>query len=137
MIMKMRDMMKRKNGQKGFTLVELIVVMAILAVLAAIAVPKYNGIQVTAKVKADGATAQSIARAARIQQLESASGAAVATVSTNYMDVPAKIQSGTGGFTLGGGGSAKYTVKFTPTLSPYDTEQTVTEGETWTPVEKS
>ena len=56
MIMKMRDMMKRKNGQKGFTLIELIVVMAILAVLAAIAVPRYTGMLEQTKVKADAAT---------------------------------------------------------------------------------
>lgn len=55
MIIKMRDMMKRKNGQKGFTLIELIVVMAILAVLAAIAVPRYASILSASKTKADNA----------------------------------------------------------------------------------
>ena len=63
MIMKMRDMMKRKNGQKGFTLIELIVVMAILAILAAIAVPKYNNITADAQKKADQASARIIASA--------------------------------------------------------------------------
>lgn len=58
MIMKMREIMKRKNDQKGFTLIELIVVMAILAVLAAIAVPKYTGILADSKVKADAANVQ-------------------------------------------------------------------------------
>jgi prepilin-type N-terminal cleavage/methylation domain-containing protein len=53
MITKIRDMMKRKNGQKGFTLVELIVVMAILAVLAAIAVPRFGTVLTDSKSKAD------------------------------------------------------------------------------------
>ena len=60
MIMKMRDMLKRKNGQKGFTLVELIVVMAILAILAAIAVPRYTSVQEKAKLSAHMANIRTI-----------------------------------------------------------------------------
>ena len=66
MIIKMRDMMKRKNGQKGFTLIELIVVMAILAVLAAIAVPRYSGIQTDANKKAVVANIKTINSAAQV-----------------------------------------------------------------------
>ncbi len=66
MIMKMRDLMKKKNGQKGFTLVELIVVMAILAVLAAIAVPRYTDMLSDAKTKADTANQQLIKKAAEL-----------------------------------------------------------------------
>ncbi|MCB7059655.1 prepilin-type N-terminal cleavage/methylation domain-containing protein, partial [Eggerthella lenta] len=38
-------MKKGKNRTKGFTLVELICVIAILGILVAIAVPSYRGIQ--------------------------------------------------------------------------------------------
>ncbi|NLN86540.1 MAG: prepilin-type N-terminal cleavage/methylation domain-containing protein, partial [Syntrophomonadaceae bacterium] len=32
------------DRQRGFTLVELVIVMAVLVVLAAIAIPRYNGV---------------------------------------------------------------------------------------------
>jgi prepilin-type N-terminal cleavage/methylation domain-containing protein len=39
---------KRRMNQKGFTLIEIIAVLVILAVMAAIAVPKYLNMQTTA-----------------------------------------------------------------------------------------
>lgn len=68
MLMKMRDMMKRKNGQKGFTLIELIVVMAILAVLAAIAVPRYTNATLAAKASAHLANIRTIESAVMMFQ---------------------------------------------------------------------
>ena len=66
MVMKMRNMMKRENGQKGFTLIELIVVMAILAILAAIAIPKYSAILQQSKFKANDSNVDMIAHAAEM-----------------------------------------------------------------------
>ena len=48
---------KRK---KGFTLIELIIVIAIIAILAAIAIPNFLAIQRKARVKADIATGKTI-----------------------------------------------------------------------------
>lgn len=56
-------MKKNVKRKKGFTLIEILIVISIIAVLAAIAVPKYTSIQKDAKVKADIASAKVIADA--------------------------------------------------------------------------
>lgn len=54
-------MLKRIKNQKGFTLIELIVVIAILGILAAILIPRFAGVQDTAKKSADESSVQQIA----------------------------------------------------------------------------
>lgn len=115
--------------QEGFTLVELVIVMAVLVVLAAIAIPRYNGVLNESKVKSDGVTAAGIVSAARIQ--ETSSGEPVQGmegIDEDYFE-PGKEPTSGGEFALSGGGNDPYEVKWTPTVGKYSgIEQSLTEG---------
>lgn len=65
--------MKKVNNKKGFTLAELLVVLAILAVLVAIAVPLFTGAIGEARQTAIDANKRAIKSAALIQIMNDAS----------------------------------------------------------------
>lgn len=57
---------KNVKTSKGFTLVELIIVLAVLGIIAAIVVPRFAKAQNDTKKKADIATAKGLAKAAEM-----------------------------------------------------------------------
>lgn len=58
------------GSKKGFTLIELIVVLAVLAIIMAIAVPSFAGVREEAKVDSDMATLASIAKLAEFEYVK-------------------------------------------------------------------
>ena len=56
----------RKLDTKGFTLIEVMVVIAILGIIALIAIPRFAGVQERSRVNADASTAGQIIKIARV-----------------------------------------------------------------------
>ena len=84
-----------RRNQKGFTLVELVVVIAILGILAAIAVPRFVSTLNEAEATADAATVRAVQGAVDIYYLENGSYPTLTQLENgNYLDDTPTLNDG-------------------------------------------
>ncbi len=71
---------QKNMNKKGFTLVELIIVIAVMAILAAIVIPRMGGVTTTFKQRADKESAEMLAR--QLEVIVQSGGTSVTATST-------------------------------------------------------
>ena len=74
------------SSKKGFTLIELIIVIAILGIIALIAIPNLAGIRQRSQINADIRTGEQIGKSVRIWQTDTAAGTRVVPTTATKLD---------------------------------------------------
>lgn len=91
----------KKNNKKGFTLVELVIVVAVMAILVAVAIPTISSITTTAQNAVDDSNARTIESVIKLYEAkqDAAQGTSVtidgAAVRAALLDAKLGIKAGT------------------------------------------
>ena len=98
----------KKNNKKGFTLVELVIVVAVMAILVAIAIPTVGAITGKAKTAVDDSNAKTLESMIKLAEAEAVNDAKGATPTFAEEQIANAIAKAKLGITSG---SFKYDVK--------------------------
>lgn len=101
----------KKNGKKGFTLIEILIVIALLGVVATIAVPRFTSVLSESKIKADVAAIQLWAK-----EVEASYMVGLYTKGTDGAVTEENIKLKTPFPTISGGGTITASINGTKTL---------------------
>ena len=94
------NILKTKRKRRGFTLIEMVIVITIIGIISSIAVTKYSKVQENAKKNADYATAANLATAAMIALSDEKSVDVDSLVSNGYIQFKPKPKSVEGKFEI-------------------------------------
>ncbi|HBU37492.1 MAG TPA: hypothetical protein DEB70_06765 [Planctomycetaceae bacterium] len=93
---KTQRVLSRKPGNKGFSLIELVVVVAVLAILSAIAIPSFTSINKKARASAATNTIATVVKDCAVKYANGESSPTFASVSLDgYSDFWSKTAAGT------------------------------------------
>jgi prepilin-type N-terminal cleavage/methylation domain-containing protein len=110
---------KRKMNQKGFTLIEIIAVLVILAIMAAVAIPKYLNMQQQAcNDAAQGACAAAASNVTMVYSNMLVNGAGSITGTSLATALSVSTYTNLGGWTATYAAMANTTIGITITVSP-------------------